>query len=182
MASIGNGQARPAPFRVPACAARTLNVTGQSRVRLPLLQEHFRAARGPCLEGNEPHTRLSQNTIPSIAGLKMGGVSSFWNRYGRYVFLCVAPLNLKAAVRQASRPFIRTTRILGGRTAPLFAFPCSCPRPAWCHPKILVPTSVPYNTRQVSIQTRTNVSVGVSMRVWMIGLPAMLARPSPFLY
>ena len=29
------------PFRVSACAARTLNVTGQSRVTLSLLQEHF---------------------------------------------------------------------------------------------------------------------------------------------
>ena len=45
------------PFRVSACAARTLNATGQSRVTLSLQQEHLRAVCGPVPGGKQPHIR-----------------------------------------------------------------------------------------------------------------------------
>ena len=37
-------------YRVSVCAARTLNVKGQSRVTLSLQKEHLRAVCGPCQE------------------------------------------------------------------------------------------------------------------------------------
>ena len=36
-----HGPSSSKPFRVPVCAARALNATGQARVTLSLLQEHF---------------------------------------------------------------------------------------------------------------------------------------------
>ena len=53
---------RPAPsFRVSACAARTLNATGTSRVTLSLQNEHLRAVCGPCQE--ERSLTSAQKTI-----------------------------------------------------------------------------------------------------------------------
>ena len=44
------------PFRVSICVARTLHVTGQSRVTLSLRQEHAREACGPQQEERGPET------------------------------------------------------------------------------------------------------------------------------
>ena len=45
------------PFRVSVCAARTLNVTGQSRVTLSLQLEHLKSSLWATAGGNEPNTR-----------------------------------------------------------------------------------------------------------------------------
>ena len=62
MTGQGDIQARPAPFRVPVCAARTLNVTGQSRVTLSLQLEHAKSSLFATAGGNEPNIRPKRSS------------------------------------------------------------------------------------------------------------------------
>ena len=72
----GEPVARQCPFRVLACAARTLNATGQSRVTLSLRQEHLRAVCGPCQEERSLTSALKKRSSQAMYAMTAAVYSS----------------------------------------------------------------------------------------------------------